>query len=72
MLVRLVQPENAEEPIPVTLLGIVTFLSPVQPLNTELPMFVMLSGIVMFVRLVQILLLVQGQSLKIRLLVTML
>ena len=47
------QPENAEEPIEVTLSGIVTLVRLEQPKNAEEPMLVTLSGIVMLVRLVQ-------------------
>jgi hypothetical protein len=38
MLVRPVQPLNAESPIKVTLSGMVMLVRPVQPLNAEPPM----------------------------------
>ena len=53
MLVRPLQTENAEEPIDVTLLGIVTLVSPVQSWNAQSPIDVTLSGIVTLVSPVQ-------------------
>ena len=47
------QPENAEEPMLVTLSGIVILVSLVHPQNAEPPMLVTLSGIVMLVRFEQ-------------------
>ena len=43
MLVKLVQSENAESPILVTLSGTVTLVKLVQPLNADSPMLVTLS-----------------------------
>ena len=40
ILVRPVQPENAELPMFVTLSGIVMFVRPEQPVNAELPIVV--------------------------------
>ena len=40
MLVRLLQPENAEFPMPVTLSGIVMLVKLLQPENAEFPMLV--------------------------------
>src|SRR2546426_664240 len=51
-LVRLVQRENAWDPMMVTLLGIVTLVRLVQAENAKLPMLVTLLGIVTLVRLV--------------------
>ena len=45
MLARLVQPWNAEPPMLMTLLGIVTLASLVQPSNADTPMLVTLLGI---------------------------
>ena len=53
MFVRPVQPLNAELPMLVTELPMVTLVRPVQPLNAELPMLVTELGIVTFVRPVQ-------------------
>ena len=49
--VRLVQPENAELPILLTLLGIVMLVRLVQPQNAELPILLTLIGIVTPLRL---------------------
>jgi hypothetical protein len=49
--VRPEQPENAEFPILVTLLGMVTEVRPEQPENAEFPILVTLLGIVMVVSL---------------------
>ena len=46
ILLRFEQAENAEEPMLLTLLGIVTLVKLVQPLNAEEPMLVTLLGIV--------------------------
>ena len=43
------QPANAEDPMLVTLSGIVTLASPLQPKNASTPMLVTLSGIVTLV-----------------------
>ena len=51
--IRLEQPSNAEEPILVTLSGIVMLVRLEQYRNAEEPMLVTLSGIVMLVRLEQ-------------------
>jgi len=50
MLVRLVQPLNAQSAMLVTLLGIVILVSPVQSPNAPLPMLVTLVGMVKFTR----------------------
>ena len=50
---RLVQLENAEDPMLVTLLPIITLVSSLQPSNAWPLMLVTLSGIVMLVRLLQ-------------------
>ena len=52
--VKLLQPENAEPPIVVTLSGIVMFVKLLQPENTSLPIVVTLSGIVTLVKLLQL------------------
>jgi len=44
MLVKPVQPENAEVPMVVKPSGITTSASPVQPLNAKLPMLVTFGG----------------------------
>ena len=53
-LARLLQPENAELPMLVTLSGIVILSKLLQPENAELPMLVTLSGISILVRLLQL------------------
>lgn len=53
MLVKLVQPENAKSPMPVTPLPILILVKLVQPENARAPMLVTLSGIVILIRLVQ-------------------
>ena len=53
MFVRLLQLENTDSPIVVTLFGIVTLVKPVQPWNVEGPMLVTPLGIVTLERLVQ-------------------
>ena len=53
MLVKPVQPLNAESPIVVTLFGNEIFAKLVQLLNAELPIVVTLFGIVIFVKPVQ-------------------
>ena len=50
-LVKLLQSENAPEPMLVTLSGIVMLVRPVQKPNASLLMLVTLLGIVMLVRL---------------------
>ena len=50
---KLVQPEKAEEPMNVTLLGMVTEVKPVQYLKAPSPMDVMLLGMLTEVRLEQ-------------------
>ena len=45
ILVKLLQPSNAQSPILVTLLGIVTLVKLVQPSNAQLPILVTLFGI---------------------------
>ena len=52
-LVRLPQPENASDPMLVTLLGMATLVSPLQFSNAYDPMFVTLFGIVTLVRPLQ-------------------
>jgi len=51
--VKLLQPQNAEEPMLVTLSGIVILVKLLQPENAEEPMLVTLSGIVMLAKLLQ-------------------
>ena len=51
ILVNPVQPENAEDPIEVTLEGIEMLVSPEQDSNALGPIKVTLEGISMFVRL---------------------
>ena len=53
ILVKPVQPENAELPMLVTPSPIVTLVKPVQPENALYPMLVTLSGIVTLVKPVQ-------------------
>ena len=53
MLLRLLQPKNAYEPILVTLSGIVMLVRLSQAVNASFPMLVTLSGIVMLVGLSQ-------------------
>ena len=53
MLVSPVQPENAPQPISVTLSGIVMVFNLAQPVNAPPPISVTLSGIVMLVSPVQ-------------------
>ena len=55
MLVREVQPENAELPILVTLLGMAILVRLVQPENAELPILVTLLEIVVLVGVVMLL-----------------
>ena len=52
-LVSLLQPENAQYPILVTLFGIVILFKPLQFSNAELPILVTLFGIVILVKLLQ-------------------
>ena len=52
-IVKLLQLENADSPMLVTLLGITMLVKLLQPLNAYLPMLVTLSGISMFVKLLQ-------------------
>ena len=52
-LVRLLQPENADLPMLVTLAGILILVRLLQKENADLPMLVTLSGISMLVRLLQ-------------------
>ena len=52
-VVRLLQPQNAELPIEVTELGIVTLVRPLQRENALLPIEVTELGMVMLVRLLQ-------------------
>jgi len=52
IVVRLVQPEKAEQPILVTPFPIVTLVRLVQLIKAELPMLVTLFGMVTLVRLV--------------------
>ena len=52
-LVRLLQPENAQYPMLVTLSGIVTLVRLLQSENAHSPMLVTLLGIVTLVRLLQ-------------------
>ena len=52
ILVKLVQPSNAQSPILVTLFGIVILVKLVQPLNADSPILVTLFGIVILVKLV--------------------
>jgi len=53
MFAKLVQPENAELPMPVTLVGIVMLAKLVQPENAASSILVTLEGIVMLAKLVQ-------------------
>ena len=53
MLASFAQPENAEEPMLVTLAGTVIEVSSVQPLNAEEPMIVTLVGMVIASILIQ-------------------
>ena len=55
MLVREVQPENAELPILVTLLGMAILVRLVQPENAELPILVTLLEIVVLLGVVMLL-----------------
>ena len=54
MLSRLVQPLNAEEPMLVTLFGIVILVRFIQSRKALAPMLVTLSGIVMLIKVLQL------------------
>ena len=52
MLVKFMQPLNAESPILVTLFGISILVKPVHPLNAKAPIILTLSDIFKLVKLV--------------------